>query len=153
MYTRFTSERRAQQAAARARRAKGRLCVVSTPPAGASPVDSLVPSPALPVEVWVNVIARLSDPRDVFSLARTCRAARFASQAHGAWAEVDLGFLDSVLDERYEALHGPAFVDLTATVARDVLLRPLNSTLGLARFFINNPNAGACTPGCLAHAC
>jgi hypothetical protein len=163
MYSRFTTERRAQQAAARAQRAAGRLRAVSTPSAVASPVDTLAvpsvpvqasdnaspvtnfpPAPSLPVEVWVAVCARLSDPRDVFALARTCRAARFASQAHGAWAEVDLGFLDSVLDKRYEALHGPpTLVDLTATVARDVLLRPLNSALGLARFFIKFPQAAS----------
>ena len=53
----------------------------------------------LPVELFVKIMALLVSPRDVFALARTCRAARTASWQPGAFPYVSLTYFTDYLPQ------------------------------------------------------
>jgi hypothetical protein len=77
------------------------------PPRRAAPQRSAA-FEALPLPVAVHIFSYLP-PADVFAAARTCRVARAASRAAGAWINVDLSALDGALwDARWRAAYARA---------------------------------------------
>jgi hypothetical protein len=57
----------------------------------------------MPEQVLVRIMALLSDPADVFAVARTCKPARAAACARGAFPHVRASALDDALAERRRA--------------------------------------------------
>jgi hypothetical protein len=100
-------------------------------------------APCLPVEVWVRVCAFLDKPRDIFSLACTCRSAYKASCSRGAWLEVDLDSARYTRSQTQDALS--LVVDLTDDAGPSLSYAwcPSNAAVKFMMFFVAHPAAAS----------
>ena len=100
-------------------------------------------APCLPVEVWVRVCAFLDKPRDIFSLACTCRSAYKASCSRGAWLEVDLDSARYTRSQTQDALSLVVHLTDDAGPSLSYAWCPSNAAVKFMMFFVAHPAAAS----------